>query len=95
MAKEISDRPEPARDGHAALDRRADLLRAVRDGDQRPRPRGDLAHRARRPGIVTDTSHTKARILDVRARPHHAGARAGDKIVLVAGFQGVSTAPAT
>ncbi len=35
----------PARDGHAALDRRAHLLRAVRDGDQRPRPPRDLADR--------------------------------------------------
>src|SRR5205085_6641039 len=41
-------------------------------------------------GIVTDTSHTKARILEVRAdRIKEALAR--DLIVLVAGFQGVST----
>ena len=33
------------RDGHAALDRRADLLRALRDGDPRHGPRGDLADR--------------------------------------------------
>jgi len=42
-------------------------------------------------GIVTDTSHTKARILDVRA-DRIATALAEDLIVLVAGFQGVSTA---
>jgi aspartate kinase len=42
-------------------------------------------------GIVTDTSHTKARILDVRADRIRAGL-AEDNIVLVAGFQGVSTA---
>ena len=41
-------------------------------------------------GIVTDTSHTKARILDVRADRIRAGLDAGN-IVLVAGFQGVST----
>ena len=41
-------------------------------------------------GIVTDTSHTKARILDVRADRIRAGLEDG-KIVLVAGFQGVST----
>ena len=41
-------------------------------------------------GIVTDTSHTKARILDVRADRIRAGLEAGN-IVLVAGFQGVST----
>ncbi len=37
--------PARARDGHAALDRRADLVRALRDGDPRHRPPGDLAHR--------------------------------------------------
>jgi aspartate kinase len=42
-------------------------------------------------GIVTDTSHTKARILDVRADRIRAALTDG-KIVLVAGFQGVSTA---
>ena len=55
----------------------------------------DLGHRAisltgSQAGIVTDTSHTKARILDVRAdRIRHALSE--DLIVLVAGFQGVST----
>jgi aspartate kinase len=42
-------------------------------------------------GIVTDTSHTKAKILDVRA-DRITRALDEDKIVLVAGFQGVSTA---
>ena len=42
-------------------------------------------------GIVTDTSHTKARILDVRADRIRAALDDGN-IVLVAGFQGVSTA---
>ncbi|MEA2266665.1 MAG: aspartate kinase, partial [Solirubrobacteraceae bacterium] len=42
-------------------------------------------------GIVTDTSHTKAKILDVRAA-RIIRALEEDKIVLVAGFQGVSTA---
>jgi aspartate kinase len=41
-------------------------------------------------GIVTDTSHTKARILDVRADRIRAALDEGN-IVLVAGFQGVST----
>src|SRR6202012_1157758 len=41
-------------------------------------------------GIVTDTSHTKARILDVRA-DRIREALEEDLIVLVAGFQGVST----
>ena len=41
-------------------------------------------------GIVTDTVHGKAKIVDVRARRIHEALDA-DKIVLVAGFQGVST----
>jgi aspartate kinase len=41
-------------------------------------------------GIVTDTSHGRAKIVDVRARRIHE-ALDQDKIVLVAGFQGVST----
>src|SRR5829696_6797076 len=56
----------------------------------------DLGHRAisltgSQAGIVTDTSHTKARILDVRADRIRAALDEG-QIVLVAGFQGVSTA---
>src|SRR3954470_24834349 len=56
----------------------------------------DLGHRAisltgSQAGIVTDTSHTKARILDVRA-DRIQRALDEDYIVLVAGFQGVSTA---
>jgi aspartate kinase len=41
-------------------------------------------------GIVTDASHTKAKILDVKAERIRA-ALDEDRIVLVAGFQGVST----
>ena len=41
-------------------------------------------------GIVTDSSHTKARIIDVRAERIRE-ALDDDRIVLVAGFQGVST----
>ena len=55
----------------------------------------DLGHRAisltgSQAGIVTDTSHTRARILDVRAERIRQ-ALEEDFIVLVAGFQGVST----
>ena len=55
----------------------------------------DLGHKAisltgSQAGIVTDTSHTKARIIDVRADRIREGLDE-DKIVLVAGFQGVST----
>jgi aspartate kinase len=55
----------------------------------------DLGHRAisftgSQAGIVTDTWHTKARIVDVHADRIEA-ALEEDRIVLVAGFQGVST----
>src|SRR6202047_2051349 len=54
----------------------------------------DLGHRAisltgSQAGIVTDESHTKALIVDVRADRIRA-ALGEDSIVLVAGFQGVS-----
>ncbi len=55
----------------------------------------DMGHRAisltgSQAGIVTDSSHTKARIIDVRA--DRIEQKLGDDhIVLVAGFQGVST----
>jgi aspartate kinase len=56
----------------------------------------DLGHEAisltgSQAGIVTDTAHTKAKIVEVRARRIHE-ALDGGRIVLVAGFQGVSTA---
>jgi aspartate kinase len=54
----------------------------------------DLGHEAvsftgSQAGIVTDGSHTKAKIVEVRAQRIH-DALAEDRIVLVAGFQGVS-----
>jgi aspartate kinase len=56
----------------------------------------DLGHRAvsltgSQAGIVTDTVHTKAKIVEIRPRRIEE-ALARDEIVLVAGFQGVSTA---
>ena len=55
----------------------------------------DLGHEAvsftgSQAGIVTDDSHTKAKIVEVRAQRIHDALEA-DKIVLVAGFQGIST----
>src|SRR5207253_6046069 len=55
----------------------------------------DLGHEAvsltgSQAGIVTDTAHTKAKIVDIRAKRIHE-ALEGGRIVLVAGFQGVST----
>ena len=89
MALEISERPDP---------REMDMLlstgeriscalcaMAIRDmGHEAISLTGSQA------GIVTDSSHTKARILDVRA-DRIREALEQDRIVLVAGFQGVST----
>jgi aspartate kinase len=55
----------------------------------------DMGHKAisltgSQAGIVTDSSHTKARIIDVRAERIRKALDEGS-IVLVAGFQGVST----
>jgi len=55
----------------------------------------DMGHKAisltgSQAGIVTDSSHTKARIIDVKA-DRIREALGEDRIVLVAGFQGVST----
>jgi aspartate kinase len=55
----------------------------------------DLGHEAisltgSQAGIVTDTAHGKAKIVDIRARRIHEALDA-EKIVLVAGFQGIST----
>ena len=55
----------------------------------------DLGHEAisltgSQAGIVTDTTHGKAKIVEVRARRIHEALDRG-QIVLVAGFQGVST----
>src|SRR5277367_1926961 len=90
MAEEISEAPDP---------REMDMLLSTGERISCAlcaMAINDLGHRAisltgSQAGIVTDTSHTKARILDVRADRIRA-ALADDAIVLVAGFQGVSTA---
>jgi aspartate kinase len=90
MAKEVSDLPDP---------REMDMLLSTGERQSCALAAmviNDLGHRAisltgSQAGIVTDTSHTKARILDVRADRIRA-ALAENHIVLVAGFQGVSTA---
>jgi aspartate kinase len=90
MAKEVSDRPDP---------REMDMLLSTGERQSCALAAmviNDLGHRAisltgSQAGIVTDTSHTKARILDVRA-DRIRGALDEGHIVLVAGFQGVSTA---
>ena len=65
-------------------------MRARGDGDPRPRRTRRSRSPARRPGSSPTPSHGKAKIVDVRARRIHE-ALDEDKIVLVAGFQGVST----
>jgi aspartate kinase len=89
MAEEVSARPEP---------RELDMLLST--GERISCALAamvirDLGHAAvsltgSQAGIVTDTSHTNARILDVRA-DRIRSALEEDRIVLVAGFQGVST----
>jgi aspartate kinase len=88
-AREISPRPDP---------REMDMLLSIGERESCAlcaMAINDLGHRAisltgSQAGIVTDSSHTKARILDVRADRIRA-ALEEDSIVLVAGFQGVST----
>jgi aspartate kinase len=89
MAREVSDRPHP---------REMDMLLSTGERISCALAAmviNDLGHEAisltgSQAGIVTDDSHTKARILDVRADRIN-GALEEGKIVLVAGFQGVST----
>jgi len=90
MAREVSERPDP---------REMDMLLSTGERISCALTAmviNDLGHEAisltgSQAGIVTDTSHTRARILDVRAERIDA-ALGEEKIVLVAGFQGVSTA---
>ena len=89
MAHEVSPRPDP---------REMDMLLSTGERISCALAAmviNDLGHEAisltgSQAGIVTDTSHTRARILDVKADRIRAGLDEG-KIVLVAGFQGVST----
>jgi aspartate kinase len=90
MAEEVSDAPDP---------REMDMLLSTGERISCAlcaMAINDLGHRAisltgSQAGIVTDVSHTRARILEVRADRVRA-ALERDHIVLVAGFQGVSTA---
>jgi aspartate kinase len=89
LAHEISPRPNP---------RELDMLVSVGERISCALVAmaiSDLGHDAisltgSQAGIVTDTVHGKAKIVDVRARRIHEALDQG-KIVLVAGFQGVST----
>jgi aspartate kinase len=89
MAEEVSENPDP---------REMDMLLSTGERISCAlcaMAINDLGYRAisltgSQAGIVTDTSHTRARILDVRAERIRE-ALDDDQIVLVAGFQGVST----
>jgi aspartate kinase len=88
LAHRVSERPEP---------RELDMLISVGERIScalAAMAIQDLGHHAisltgSQAGIVTDTVHGKAKIVDVRARRIHE-ALDRDRIVLVAGFQGVS-----
>jgi aspartate kinase len=88
MAEEVSDLPDP---------REMDMLLSTGGRISCAlcaMAINDLGHRAisltgSQAGIVTDESHTKARIIDVRADRIKAALEEGS-VVLVAGFQGVS-----
>src|SRR3954465_7556966 len=90
MANEVSDRPDP---------REMDMLLSTGErisGALAAMVLKDLGYQAEsfsgsQAGIVTDSSHTKARIIDVRADRIATSLDEG-KIVLVAGFQGTSAA---
>ncbi len=89
LAYEMSPRPEP---------RELDMLISVGERIScalAAMAIHDLGHKAisltgSQAGIVTDTTHGKAKIVDVRAQRIHEALDVGH-IVLVAGFQGVST----
>ena len=89
LAHEVSPRPHP---------REYDMLLSVGERISNAlcaMAIHDLGHEAvsltgSQAGILTDTSHGKAKIVEVRAQRIHAALDEG-RIVLVAGFQGVST----
>jgi aspartate kinase len=88
-AREISDRPDP---------REMDMLLSIGEREScahcamaiNAHGHSAISLTGSQAGIVTDSSHTKARIIDVRA-DRIREALGEDSIVLVAGFQGVST----
>ncbi|NLT05840.1 MAG: aspartate kinase [Solirubrobacterales bacterium] len=89
MAHEVSERPHP-REMDMLLstgERISCALAAMAINDL---GREAISLTGSQAGIVTDASHTKARIIDVRAERIRDALDDG-KIVLVAGFQGVST----
>jgi aspartate kinase len=90
LAREVSPRPHP---------REMDMLLSTGERISAALTAmaiEDLGHRAlsltgSQAGIVTDTEHTRAKIVEIRPRRIEEALARGE-IVLVAGFQGVSTA---
>jgi aspartate kinase len=89
LAREVSPRPEPRElDMLISVGERVScalVAMAISDLDQQA-----ISLTGSQAGIVTDTVHGKAKIVEVRGDRIHK-ALDQDKIVLVAGFQGVST----
>ncbi|MGI5939818.1 MAG: aspartate kinase [Thermoleophilia bacterium] len=89
MAKEISDDP-PAREMDMLLSAGERISAALLAMTIHKLGFKAISLTGSQAGIVTDTFHTRAKILDIK--PHRIQqALAQDNIVLVAGFQGVST----
>ena len=86
--------PARPRDGHAAHRRRADLDGAAVHGARSTSAVRRCRFTGRQAGIVTDTAHGKAKILEVKG-DRIREALAGGKVAVVAGFQGVSHRRAT
>jgi aspartate kinase len=90
MAREISENP-PAREMDMLLSTGERISAALLAMAIHELGYNAISLTGSQAGIVTDTVHTKAKILDIR--PHRIQhALSEGKIVLVAGFQGVSTA---
>jgi aspartate kinase len=89
MAREVADRPDP-REMDMLLSTGERISCALCAMAIVERGHKAISLTGSQAGIVTDSSHTKARIIDVRA-DRIRSALEEDSIVLVAGFQGVST----
>jgi aspartate kinase len=89
LAAQVSPRPKPrALDMLVSVGERISCALAEMAIEDRGREAISLT--GSQAGIVTDTVHGKAKIVDIRARRIHEALDSG-RIVLVAGFQGVST----
>jgi aspartate kinase len=89
LARRVSPRPKPrALDMLISVGER--ITCALAEMALEDLGRRALALTGSQAGIVTDTVHGKAKIVEIRARRIHE-ALDQDRIVLVAGFQGVST----